>query len=62
MGQDEFSNYFTNCISEALLTDPKRDVTTIKVDLKLSTLKPVHAETVSKVYKYLKNDKANKSY
>ena len=46
----------------ALLTDPKRNVTTIKVDLKLSTLKPIHAETVSKVYKYLKNDKASKSY
>ena len=27
------------------------------MDLKLSTSKPIHAKTVSKVYKHLKNDK-----
>ena len=42
---------------EALLPDPKWDVTIIKVDLKLSTLKPTHAKTVSKVYEHLKSDK-----
>ena len=57
MEQRKFSDYFTNCFTETLLGDPKRDVTTIKVDLKLSTLKPIHAKTVSKVYYYLKNDK-----
>ena len=46
--QREFSNYFTNRITEALLADPKRDVTIIKVDLKLSTLKPLHAKTICK--------------
>ena len=30
--QREFSNYFTICITKALLADPKKDVTTIKVD------------------------------
>ena len=55
--QREFIDYFTNCITEALLADPKRDVTTIKVDLKLSTLKPIHAKTVSKVYEHSKSDK-----
>ena len=38
MEQWEFSDYFTNCITKALLAGPKQDVTTIKVDLKLSTL------------------------
>ena len=38
MEQCEFSDYFTNCITKALLAEPKHDVTTIKVDLKLSTL------------------------
>ena len=57
MGQREFSDYFTNSMTDALLADPKRDVTTIKVDLKLSTLKPIHAKTVSKVYEHLKRDK-----
>ena len=56
MEQRDFSNYFTNCITEALLADPKRNVTTIKVDLKLSTLKPIHAKTVSKEYEHLKSD------
>ena len=59
MEQRDFSNYFTNCITEALLADPKRNVTTIKVDLKLSTLKPIHAKTVSKEYEDLKSDKGN---
>ena len=54
MEQRPFNDYFTNCITEALLADPKRNVTTIKVDLKLSTLKPTHAKTVSKVYEHLK--------
>ena len=55
--QREFRDYFTNCITEVLPADPKRDVTAIKVDLKLSTLKPIQAETVSKVYEHLKSDK-----
>ena len=46
MNQREFSNYFTTCITDAMLEDPKRDVTTIKVDLKLSTLQPLHEKTV----------------
>ena len=57
MEQSEFSNYFTNCITKALLADPKRDAITIKVDLKLSTLKPIHAKTISKLYEHLKSDK-----
>ena len=57
MEQREFSDYFTNCITEALQADTKRDVTTIKVDLKLSTLKPIHAKTISKLYEHLKSDK-----
>ena len=55
--QHEFSHYFANCITEALLADSKRDVTTIKVHLKLSTLKSIHAKTASKVYEDFKSDK-----
>ena len=54
--QCEYSNYFTTCITKALLADPKQDITTIKVDFKLSILKPIHAKTVSKVFNYLKSD------
>ena len=60
MEQREFSDYFTNCITEALLADPNRDVTIIKVDLKLSTLNPIHAKTVSKVCEHLKSDNKGK--
>ena len=42
---------------QAFMSDPKQDITTIKVDLKFSTLKPIHAKMVSKVYKHLKSDK-----
>ena len=47
--------------TEALLDDHKRDVTTIKVDLKLSTLKPILAKTVSKVNEHLKSDKGKQA-
>ena len=57
MEQCELSDYFVDCITEALMSGPKRDVTTIKVDLKFSTLTPIHAKTVAKVYKHLKSDK-----
>ena len=40
------------------LVDPKRNLTTMKVDLKLSTLKPMHAKAVSKVYEHSKSDKS----
>ena len=53
----EFSNYFTECITEALLKNPDIDVTTIKVDLRLKALKPRHALTTQRVYKFLKSEK-----
>ena len=52
-----FSEYFTNCITKELLKDPEKDVTTIDVDLKLSTLKPKHGEVMCDVYNYLKSMK-----
>ena len=42
MERKEFSNYFTSMITREMLADPNRDVTTIKVDMKLSTLTPLH--------------------
>ena len=57
MEQREFSDYFPNCITEALLADPKWDVTTVKTDLKLTTLKPIHAKAVSKECKHLKSER-----
>ena len=38
---------------KALLIEPNRDVASINVDLKLSTLKPLHAKCMSTIYKYL---------
>ena len=52
-----FSEYFTNCITKELSKDPGKDVTTIDVELKLSTLKPKHGEVMCDVYNYLKSMK-----
>ena len=52
-----FSEYFTNAITKEMLRDPKRDVTTIEVDLRLSTLKPEHACVIRKVYEFLQSEK-----
>ena len=51
------SEYFKNAITEKILRDPKRDVTTIEVDLRLSTLKPEHAKMMRKVYEFLQSEK-----
>ena len=55
-----FSDYFTSCIMEALENDPNRDVTTIKVDLRMSTLKPRHAKVMGDMYTYLKSEKGDR--
>ena len=51
------SQYFTSAITKEMLRDPKRDVTMIEVDLRLSTLKPKHAKVMRKVYEFLKSEK-----
>ena len=52
-----FSEYFTNAITKEILRDPKRDVTTTEVDLRLSILKPEHAKVMRKVYEFLQSEK-----
>ena len=52
-----FSEYFTNAITKEMLRDPKRNVTTIEVYLRLSTLKPEHAKVNRKVYECLQSEK-----
>ena len=51
------SVYFTSCTMEALTNDPDQDVTTIKVDLRLSTLKPRHGKVMTDMYQHLKSKK-----
>ena len=47
-------DYFTNTITKELESDPEKDETTIKVDLKLSNLKPIHAKLMNKIYQHFK--------
>ena len=37
-----------------MLIDSSRGVTTIKIDLKLSTLKPLHLNTLTQIFNYFK--------
>ena len=37
-----------------MLIGPSRDVTTIKIDLRLSTLKPLHLNTLIQIFNYFK--------
>ena len=55
-----FSEYFTSCIMKALELEPDRDVTSIEVDLRLSTLKPRHAKVMIELYDYLKTEDGRK--
>ena len=52
-----FCEYFTNATTKEMLRDPKRDLTTIEIDLRLSTLKSEHAKVMRKVYKFLQSEK-----
>ena len=56
MEKRDFSDYFTSTITQAMLQDPQRDVTTIEVDLKLSTLKPMHGKLMITVYDSLRQE------
>ena len=49
-----FSNYITSIITSKMLIDSSRDVTTIKIDLNLSTLKPSHLNTLIQIFNYFK--------
>ena len=60
MDQREFSEYVMSCVSTVLTRDPAMDVTTIKLDTKLSTLKQMHAKTMGKVYKFFKTENCKK--
>ena len=51
-----FGQYLTKVIMDALLEDPCRDVTTIDIDLKLSTLKPKHLDTLTNIFKFFKSE------
>ena len=52
-----FSEYFTNAITKEILRDPRRDVTTIEVDLQLSTFKPKYAKVMRKMHDFLQLEK-----
>ena len=41
-----------------MLIDSGRDVTTTEIDLKLSTLKPLHLSTLIQIFNYLKTSDA----
>ena len=51
--KQSFCEYFTENISRELSRNPNMDVTTIDIDLKLSTMKPRHAKCMTKIYNYL---------
>ena len=52
-----FSNYFTETITAAMLQEPDRDITTIDVDFKLSTLKPKHGRLMGELFNFFNSEK-----
>ena len=50
-----FSKYFSSSIMKVLKEDPTRDVTTIKVDLRLSVLKALHANVMKEAYHFFES-------
>ncbi|PFX18016.1 hypothetical protein AWC38_SpisGene17650 [Stylophora pistillata] len=60
MEKRALSEYFTSCITDKMLRNPGKDVTTIEIDLKLSTLKPRHGKLMKEVYEWLLTDKGKR--
>ena len=60
MERTAFSDYFTTVIMSELLENPEKDVSTISVDLKLSTLKPKHLSTLIKIYEFFQSEEGQK--
>ena len=56
MEKAAFTDYFTNTITRELEIDLEKDVTTIKVNLTLSTLKPIHAIVMTEIYQHFNKD------
>ena len=52
MEKAAFRDHFTNMITRELEIGPEKDVTTIKIDLTLSTLKPIHAMMTTNIYQH----------
>ena len=52
IGKKEFGDYIVSIIINKILIDSSRDVTTIKIDLNLSTLKPLHLNTLIQIFNY----------
>ncbi len=57
MEKRALGEYFTSCITDEMLRNPGKDVTTIEVDLKLSTLKPRQAKLMNELYEWLATEK-----
>ena len=50
-----FSKYFSSSFMEELKEDPTSDFTTIKFDLQLSVLKPLHANVMEQAYQFIES-------
>ena len=52
--------YYTKTVANLVAANPKVDVADIRVDTKLSTLKPLHARSLTRSYKYFNSDPGRK--
>ena len=55
-----FSKYFSSSIMETVKEGPTNDVTTIKVDVLLSVLKPLHVKVMKEVYQFFESLKGKR--
>ena len=55
--QREFSEYYSKAIGSHLKSHPNGRIEDFKVDIKLSTIKPLHAKTMTKVYNFFKSSR-----
>ena len=54
--REDFSNYYSAAMTKILSSNKEIDIADARVDIKMSTLKPIHARSIARSYSYFKSD------
>ena len=54
--QEDFCRYYSTALANTIRRNPGADISDLKVDTKLSTLKPLHAKSITRSFHYFNSD------
>ena len=54
--QEDFCRYYSTALANTIRSNPGADISDLEVDTKLSTLKPLHAKSITRSFHYFNSD------